>query len=317
MKKAIFFTAIILLGCQNDSKIVLASSGNLNEVSVVIENDLWEGAVGKELKTAFSKPIYGLPQQEKQFILRQMPPGIFSGFATKSRVIIKIESNKKKGINVVSNKYASPQKIIVISGANTNEIIQQIRLNAKEVVSILRNSEIREKKRRIKKSLSSSSSLKKVFNITLDYPSIYREASVLENFVWLRKDTKSGSVNLSIFQAPLTIDKLNMQKVISIRDSVAKTKIPGPTPGTYMATDPEYKAVSKPITINKTTGMETRGLWEVKQQFMGGPFINFSVVDSINRRILYFDGFVYSPGTAKAGYIFELEAIIKSLKILK
>jgi len=317
MKKAIFFTAIILLGCQNDSKIVLASSGNLNEVSVVIENDLWEGAVGKELKTAFSKPIYGLPQQEKQFILRQMPPGIFSGFATKSRAIIKIESNKKKGINVVSNKYASPQKIIVISGANANQIIQQIRSNTKEIVSILRNSEIREKKRRIKKSLSSSSSLKKVFNITLDYPSIYREASVLENFVWLRKDTKSGSVNLSIFEAPLTRDKLNMQKVISVRDSVAKIRIPGPIPGTYMTTDPEYKAVSKLITINKKIGMETRGLWEVKQQFMGGPFINFSVVDSINRRILYFDGFVYSPGTAKAGYIFELEAIIKSLKILK
>ena len=47
MKKAIFFIAIIFLGCQNDSKIVLASSGNLNEVSVVIENNLWEGVVGK------------------------------------------------------------------------------------------------------------------------------------------------------------------------------------------------------------------------------------------------------------------------------
>ena len=42
-----------------------------------------------------------------------------------------------------------------------------------------------------------------------------KAASVLENFVWLRKDTKSGTVNLTIFQAPLTRDKLNMQKVIS------------------------------------------------------------------------------------------------------
>ena len=317
MKKIIFFIAIILLDCQNDSKIVLASSGNLNEVSVIIENNLWEGVIGKELKTTFSKPIYGLPQQEKQFILRQMPPGVFSGFATKSRAIIKIEPNKKKGINVVSNKYASPQKIIVVSGANASQIIQQIKSNAEEIISILRNSEIREKKRRIKKALSNSSSLKKVFNITLDYPSIYREASVLENFIWLRKDTKSGSVNLSIFETPLTKDKLSTQQVIAVRDSVAKIKIPGPTLGTYMTTDPEYKAVSKPVRINKKIAMETRGLWEVKKQFMGGPFINFSVIDSINNRILYFDGFVYSPGTAKASYIFELEAIIESLKILK
>ena len=54
-----------------------------------------------------------------------------------------------------------------------------------------------------------------------------------------------------------------------------------------------------------------------KKTIYGRSFINFSIVDSTNRRILYFDGFVYSPGTAKAGYIFELEAIIKSLKILK
>ena len=153
MKKAIFFIAIIFLGCQNDSKIVLASSGNLNEVSVVIENNLWEGVVGKELKTVFSKPIYGLPQQEKQFILRQMPPGVFSGFATKSRAIIKIESDKKKGIKVVSNKYASPQKIIVISGENSSEIVEQIRLSANKTRKILKTIEIREKQRRIKKSL--------------------------------------------------------------------------------------------------------------------------------------------------------------------
>ena len=50
---------------------------------------------------------------------------------------------------------------------------------------------------------------------------------------------------------------------------------------------------------------------------MGGPVINFSVVDSINNRTLFFDGFVYSPGTEKASYVFEIEAIIKSLKILK
>jgi len=317
MKKAIFFIAIILLGCQNDSKIILASSGNLNEVSVVIENDLWKGVVGKELKTIFSKPIYGLPQQEKQFILRQMPPAVFSGFATKSRAIIKIEQNKKKAARVVSNKYASPQKIIIISGENSNEIVEQIRLSANKTRKILKTIEIREKQRRIKKSLSTSPVLEKTFNISLDYPSVYREAGVSENFVWLRKDTKNGSVNLLIFETPLTKEKSKQGKTIIVRDSVAKRKIPGPIKGTYMSTDPEYITASKPLLINNKKGTETRGLWEVKNQFMGGPFINFSVIDSINKRTLYLDGFVYSPGTTKADYVFELEAIIKSLRILK
>ena len=83
-----------------------------------------------------------------------------------------------------------------------------------------------------------------------------------------------------------------------------------------MSTDPQYKSVSKPTILNNLKATETRGLWEVKKQFMGGPYINFSVIDSSNNRVLFFDGFVYSPATEKASYIFELEAIIKSLKIL-
>ena len=84
-----------------------------------------------------------------------------------------------------------------------------------------------------------------------------------------------------------------------------------------MSTEMQYKSVLASTKISKYKGQELRGLWEVKKQFMGGPFINFSVVDSINNRILFFDGFVYSPGTEKENYVFEIEAIIKSLKILK
>ena len=47
MKKTIFLVAIILFGCNSDNKIVLSSSGNLNEISIVISNDLWGAEVGK------------------------------------------------------------------------------------------------------------------------------------------------------------------------------------------------------------------------------------------------------------------------------
>ena len=115
----------------------------------------------------------------------------------------------------------------------------------------------------------------------------------------------------------LSVPQTSTKKIITIRDSVSKQKIPGPTKETYMSTEMQYKSVLAPTKIRKHKGLEVRGLWEVKKQFMGGPFINFSVEDSINNRILFFDGFVYSPGTEKASYIFEIEAIIKSLKILK
>jgi len=317
MKKYILIVALVFVSCTDDTKVVLASSGNLNEISIVAEDQLWEGSVGKALKNVLSKPIYGLPQQEPLFRLRQIPPRVFSGFVTKSRTIIIIENNKQKHTRLLLNKYASPQTVIVVSGMTSREIIEEFKKNSKEIIKRIKETEIKEKQRRIRKALNSSQVLDSIFNIKLNYPSIYRVAVADRNFVWLRKDTKSGSVNLSVFQAPLTANKLNAETIITIRDSVSKQKIPGPTKETYMSTEMQYKSVLASTKISKYKGQELRGLWEVKKQFMGGPFINFSVVDSINNRILFFDGFVYSPGTEKANYVFEIEAIIKSLKILK
>jgi hypothetical protein len=317
MRKCILIAVLFFVSCNDDTKIVLASSGNLNEISIVVQDQLWEGSVGKALKSILSKPIYGLPQQEPLFKLRQIPPRVFSGFVTKSRTIIIIEKNKQKHTRLLLNKYASPQTVIVVSGMTSREIIEELKKHSKKIINKIKEAEIKEKQRRIRKSLSNSQVLDSIFKIKLEYPSIYRVAAADRNFVWLRKDTKSGSVNLSVFQTSLKTNRLNTEKIIIIRDSVSKQKIPGPTKETYMSTETQYKSVLVPTKIRKYKGLEVRGLWEVKKQFMGGPFINFSVVDSINNRILFFDGFVYSPGTEKASYIFEIEAIIKSLKILK
>tara|TARA_B100000378_G_scaffold47506_1_gene35429 strand:+ start:572 stop:1525 length:954 start_codon:yes stop_codon:yes gene_type:complete len=317
MKKFILIAALLFISCNDGTKIVLASSGNLNEISIVVEDQLWEGSVGKALTNILSKPIYGLPQQEPLFKLRQIPPRVFSGFVTKSRTIIIIENNKQKHTRLLLNKYASPQTVIVVSGMTSREIIEELKKHSKKIINNIKEAEIKEKQRRIRKSLNSSQVLDSIFKIKLNYPSIYRVAAVDRNFVWLRKDIKSGSVNLSVFQTPLKTNRLNTEKIIIIRDSVSKQKIPGPTKETYMSTETQYKPVLVPTKIRKYKGLEVRGLWEVKKQFMGGPFINFSVVDSINSRILFFDGFVYSPATKKASYIFEIEAIIKSLKFLK
>ena len=55
---------------------------------------------------------------------------------------------------------------------------------------------------------------------------------------------------------------------------------------------------------------ETRGLWEVKGQFMAGPFINYLINLQPQKNETYMlDGFVYSPGTRKRDYLFEIELL--------
>ena len=67
---SILFFLIISLSCSNNQqKLLPSSSGNINNVSVVSSDELWDGAVGDIIRENFGRPIYGLPQMSQFFPL--------------------------------------------------------------------------------------------------------------------------------------------------------------------------------------------------------------------------------------------------------
>ena len=312
--KKLLIVFIVFCGCKDDNTNLLpSSSGNLNEISVALSDELWKGPVGNTLKESFSKPIYGLPQREPMFSLRHIPIRVFSGFVTKNRTIIKVQKAKKTQTLVQYNKYATPQLVIQFFGPNTKEIIKLIKKDSDSMVSLINKLEINEKQRRIKKSLSKSSDLKTNFKIDLKYPSVYRVAKSKNDFIWLRKDTNSGSLNLMVYDDS-SKDQLD-NNYINIRDSISRLHIPGPVDKTSMSVDNGYIVKSIEGVINNIHYKEYRGMWEVTDQFMAGPFIGYEFEDTKNQRKIYIDGFVYAPSVKKRSYVFELESIIKSIII--
>jgi hypothetical protein len=59
-----------------------------------------------------------------------------------------------------------------------------------------------------------------------------------------------------------------------------------------------------------------RGLWKLENAFMGGPFINISLLDENRNRVVTVDAFVYAPGLDKRNYVREVEAILNTFKII-
>lgn len=53
------------------------SSGNINSLLVVVDDDLWGASVGEAIRRHIGSEIYGLPQVEPQFDLRQVPHSVF------------------------------------------------------------------------------------------------------------------------------------------------------------------------------------------------------------------------------------------------
>jgi len=312
MKKTaiILFFLITALSCSdNQQKLLPASSGNINNISVVTNDELWEGAVGEVIRENFGRPIYGLPQIEPIFSLSHIPSKVFSGFATKSRTILKIDVSENEGVFNFKNTYASPQRIIQITANSPDKIIEIINENLNSIYSTMYFNEIQEKQRRISKDLNKTEAIKNNTGVSLKFPSAYRVAKADTNFVWIRRDIETGSVNLFIHRQT----NLTEQSIIEKRDSISKIYIPGPIENTYMSTDLIYTPNTQEINMGGKQVFETRGLWEIEGQFMAGPFLNFHIKLGDDDLIML-DGFVYSPGSTKREYIFELEAIMRSLK---
>jgi len=308
--KILLVALFLFISCSdNEQKLLPASSGNINNISVVTNDELWDGAVGEVIRENFGRPIYGLPQIEPVFSLSHIPSKVFSGFATKSRTILKVDVSEKEGVFNFKNTYASPQRIIQITASSPDKIIEIINENLNSIYSSIYFNEIQEKQRRISKNLNKTQAIKKNTGVSLKFPSAYRVAKADTNFVWIRRDIETGSVNLFIQRQRNQTE----QSIIEKRDSISKIYIPGPVENTYMSTDLIYTPNTQQINVGGKQVFETRGLWEIEGQFMAGPFLNFQIKLGDDDFIML-DGFVYSPGSTKREYIFELEAIMRSLK---
>jgi len=316
-------TLVIIVSCDEgknaNHRILSQSSGNLNSLQIVSENADWEGAIGEEIRNIFAAPVDGLPQPEPLFTIKQMPTKVFSGFATSSRTILKIEKGKETEIKVAEDPFARPQKMVVVRGMNNEEIIKQLRDNKQRIIATFKNADIQEKLRRISKSLNTKNNIEKNFGLSIQFPSAYRIAKDEEDFTWIRKDIRTGTMDLLIYELPFNTIKRNdstIRDIIKIRDSIGKVHIPGEKEGSHMQTEKAFSPSLFETIIDNKPALETKGTWDIKDgAFMAGPFINYIIEDEINDRLLVLEGYVFAPSVQKRDYMFELEAIIKSIKI--
>ena len=322
MKKLIYIViAFFLASCEGETNNYKPlSSGRINSISVVTDKATWDSEVGKEIRNIYASEFKGLPQIEEAFSLNQIPYEAFTGFGRTGRNIIFINKKGENQPKMVRNKFARPQLFLQISGTNDEQLIKNLKKAASFSIDEFQKGEINENKRRILKSTLIKTNLEDSLSLSLIMPSAYDIFKEDKKSIWLQKPLKNGSSNIVVSELDITynaFESLTIKDVIQTRDSLNKQFVPGRVSGSYMITESAYLPYFKKTIVNGFNAKETRGTWEVKGDFMGGPFINYIVRDSINKRILYLEGFVFSPSQRKRDAVIELESIIKSAKVFK
>jgi hypothetical protein len=220
-------------------------------------------------------------------------------------------------VTIATDEYAKPQSGAIIKATSEEKLVELINKNAAQIIEKFHASEIKERQRRTAISLMKTDSLKNVMGVSLQIPSAYRIAKATDSFFWMRKDLKDGTTNILVYQVPLSMitnDSTAVGDIIKIRDSIGSKLLPVEDDGQFITED-AYAPYLFTTKIDGKFAYETKGTWEVKDDWMGGPFVNYAVRDEKNNRYLILEGFTYAPAVSKRDLQFELESILNSAKI--
>lgn len=314
--------AFLILGCNGEKgqRILPESSGKLNQLSVVMDNDLWEGKIGETVRDIFGAPVEGLPQEEPLFSMNQMPSEVFSGFAATNRTVLKISAADSSSTSITSNEYAKPQTVVSVVGKSESEIINLLTSNAEKFVDALKKAEITEQQKRIAISLGKTKTIEEALGVTLKYQTAYRIAKQDDKFFWLRKTLSEGKGSLDIMLYEVPLDAIRkgdsaVTDIVSIRDEYGKKYISGEDDDSYMGTEDAYAPYIFNAIVDNKPAYETKGIWDMKNDWMSGPFVNYAIEDKINNRYVIVEGYAYAPSARKREYMLEIEAILRTVSI--
>jgi hypothetical protein len=320
MKKIILFLTIsIIISCkENRESSLKESNGLLNTISIFVDNQYWKGEIGDSLKSKLASPVDGLPTIEPIFSFKNYDNSLLDDFMTASRNIIIVKKNDVEGFDIKYNKFAKPQTVVIIQGKNVKNIVDLIEKNSNSIISALKQGEITENQRRIKKSLFDDKIIQEKFKATIKISSAYNVITKERNFLWLRKELTNGYMNLIMYeidQKRVEQNKEFLKNIIKIKDSVG-VNIQTSAKETFIITEEKYEPYFASIKIKNNNAFETKGIWMMKNEFMAGPFINYAIFNPKTKKYLILEGFVYDPSsTNKRDLMLELEAMIKSIEI--
>ena len=313
--------SVFVSSCDNKNKKELPkTSGKINVISVIIDDKLWDGEVGDSIRNKFASPVLGLPQEEPLFTINQFPTNLFDGFMNNCRNIVVIKKATSNNFSVKENEFAKPQNVYYISGKNASEIIEILEENTNSIVKKIKQTELTENQRLNDTLLFNTSKVKTRLSIDLKVPNSFKSVYKTSRFIWLKKEITSGNTSLLLYQIPIqSFDKNKdvANLITGIRDSIGSLYVHGRVKNSRMLTENAYAPYLGYTVIDKRYAYETKGTWEMQNDFMSGPFINYFIVDKPNKRIVIAEGFCYAPSKEKRDLMFELEAIIKTIKFIK
>lgn len=333
---------------QQSFQPVPSAFGNPNQIVVIADERIWEGPVGDTLRYYFSAPFLILPQPEPIYDLKFFTPvelakeisrrelrhyfivgNLNETDSPTSQLIyedIGIEKARKSKedsrytTTIGKDKWAKGQQVIYQFAYSDDELINGIRKNFPLIDQKIKASD----KERIQATVyqagennSVQDEIAENIGVSIKVPGEYFVAFQNDELFWLRKETDDISSNILIKKIDYTNDKqLTKENLKAIRDTLGRKYVSSEIENTYMKiNDFDLPTITTTKSVNGNYTIESRGIWEIVNDYMGGPYLSYLIHNKETNTLLYLDGFVYAPGKDKRNFMQHLELILSTASV--
>lgn len=318
---------ILMASCSAEKKkkaLLPNISGKAGEVIVVIDKGNWEGAVGTVLRDTLTADCPFLPQREPLYTLVDVAPSGFSQMFQIHRNILIVHIGKdvtEPGVVFRQDVWAAPQCVIRINATDSENAVQLFKENSGKILKMLETAE----RDRVIQNAKKYEELKLAPTVTdmvggsPHFPSGYRLKKKTDDFIWISYDPQYTNQSILIYKYPVVEgeDMMSLESILAENAVMLKENVPGMFENTWMITSPIITPSIEYIRYKGRDFAEIRGLWEVNNDYMGGPFVAHAFYSRDGKDVIVLEAFVYAPKYDKRHYLRQVESIIYSFEWAK
>lgn len=312
--RLLLLTAIVALcSCSGGPQSLLPKSGGRPYEVLLVASDRHCAAV---VDSVLTQDMPSLPQREPMFDVSLIDTTRFNQTTRLAHCIVIVTVNPavftSTRIRYEKNVWARPQLVVYVNTPSASQLSQYMAKAGHRLTSLLTRAEINTAISTLHagSNRKAESSIRRMFGWNMLIPAEMKAGKTGRNFIWLSDNRPDRMRNICVYSYGGTT--LDAHRALAARDSVMRLNIPGELDGMYMQTTPGSVTAGL-TTEDGRTVMISRGLWEMRNDAMGGPFVSLSTVDSVNSRVIVAEAFVYAPGTDKRNLIRSAEAALYTL----
>ena len=314
------FVAAVSCSSGKQKALLPNVSGKAGEVIIAMDKDNWEGDLGNEVRYVLGGDTPYLAQKEPLFNLVNVSP---TGFADLFRVhrnivIFSTDSSLQEGKVVYrADLWARPQCVIEVSAPDSQTLLNLFRENSDNISGALEQAE-RDRiiaNDKLYEEYGIPEAVRGKISGSPHFPSGYKLRKMTDDFIWIADDKQYSTQGVFIYWYPAE-EKENFSKenILAHRNAFMKANVPGMFDNTWMTTSTFIEPTVEFISFRGRQFAQTRGFWEVQNDFMGGPFVSHSFYSRDGKDIIVVEAWVYAPKYDKRQLLRQVESVIYSFE---